>query len=81
MNLQAVVPSQVGEGLAADQFLAAVRWDALDLGNLAPDPGSFLCQECSNSLIPYMHWDSDLQITANDVERSSPSDGADHLYP
>jgi hypothetical protein len=51
LNLEAVVPSQVGEGFTGHQFPGSVRWEALNLSNLASDPGTFFGEEGSDALI------------------------------
>ena len=45
LNLEAVVATQVWEGLTTDQFFAAVGWHPLQFSNLGPDPGAFLLED------------------------------------
>jgi hypothetical protein len=75
------VPSQVREGLPADQFLAAVRGNPLQFSDLASYPRTLLLKDRCHPFILQVLRDPYLQVTADDVESSGPSDGTDHLHP
>jgi hypothetical protein len=81
LNLEAVVATQVREGLTTDQFLGAVRWHPLEFSNLGPDPGAFLLEDLCHPLILQVLRDPNLQIGANDVQTRSAPNGSDHLHP
>jgi hypothetical protein len=66
LDLEAVVPSQVWEGLPTDQFLGAVRWHPLEFGNFGADPRSLLLKDRHHPFITHMLGNTDLQISSKD---------------
>ena len=81
LNLEAVVATQVWEGLTTDQFFGAVGWHPFEFSNLGPDPGAFLLEDLCHPLILQVLRDPYLQIRANDVQPSSSPDGSHHFHP
>jgi hypothetical protein len=60
LDFEAVVPTQVWEGLPAHQFLAAVRWNPLQFSDFASDPGTLLLEDRRHPFILQLLWDPHL---------------------